>query len=288
MTNTPESKLAAALRAIYSDSLPVRLRDQCNEALAAYDASLKHGAVAEPAWHTNPSIDASARRVFGTPPTPHATTDTMDAAQGDFVLVPREPTEEMLIAALKEMDPIGELVEWYHPEHTSRRDLKDFWRVMLAAAPVVTSLCKNEYLSTNNSVQKAEVVNQPVPAEQQAASKGRRVVTDAKEQAIADIIRDMCESDPADPQKDTTVCINVSELEQIVRDHCETFASTLPVGDEGMRAVIAEVAAWHRKMNLRLSGMGTGNAAAENYNCPHGRFATALEAIAAQTAGGGK
>jgi hypothetical protein len=54
----------------------------------------------------------------------------------DYVLVPREPTEAMLVAALREFDPIGELVGWDHDEHPSRTDIRGAWKAILAAAPI--------------------------------------------------------------------------------------------------------------------------------------------------------
>lgn len=56
-------------------------------------------------------------------------------------------------------------------------------------------------------------------------------------------------------------------------------------GDQGMNStphVLLGVAQWHRRMNLELSGKGDDWAAKEMWECPHGRFATNLEALLEQ------
>ena len=50
-----------------------------------------------------------------------------------WVLVPREPTEEMVIAALKEVDPLRELIEWTDGHGFMREDVRRAWSAMLAA-----------------------------------------------------------------------------------------------------------------------------------------------------------
>jgi hypothetical protein len=54
--------------------------------------------------------------------------------------------------------------------------------------------------------------------------------------------------------------------------------------DAEMKALLAEVAAWHRRMNLELSDKGSEWAAKEMYACQHGKFATALERALEQPA----
>jgi hypothetical protein len=44
---------------------------------------------------------------------------------------------------------------------------------------------------------------------------------------------------------------------------------------------VAEVAAWHRRMQRELSGKGSAWASAEMYRCQHGKFADALERLTA-------
>lgn len=48
--------------------------------------------------------------------------------------------------------------------------------------------------------------------------------------------------------------------------------------------VLREVAVWHRRMNLELSGKDDQWASREMWNCPHGRFATNLEVLCEQAA----
>jgi len=50
-----------------------------------------------------------------------------------WVLVPREPTEEMVIAALKEVDPLRELIDWTDGHGFMREDARRAWSAMLAA-----------------------------------------------------------------------------------------------------------------------------------------------------------
>jgi hypothetical protein len=49
-------------------------------------------------------------------------------------LVPVEPTEAMKIAALKELNPLGQLVDWQDCESAGREDVTECYRAMLAAS----------------------------------------------------------------------------------------------------------------------------------------------------------
>lgn len=56
-----------------------------------------------------------------------------------WVMVPREPTEEMKVSALHRLNPLGALVDWNHDsdEGATRPDVTECWTAMLAAAPPV-------------------------------------------------------------------------------------------------------------------------------------------------------
>ncbi|MEI2429163.1 hypothetical protein RDV84_23275 [Lysobacter yananisis] len=58
------------------------------------------------------------------------------AAEG-WVVVPREPTEEMKVSALHRLNPLGALVDWSHDsdEGATRPDVTECWTAMLSAAP---------------------------------------------------------------------------------------------------------------------------------------------------------
>ena len=51
-----------------------------------------------------------------------------------FVLVPVEPTEAMVIAALQKVDPLRELIDWSDGHGFMREDARLAWSAMLAAA----------------------------------------------------------------------------------------------------------------------------------------------------------
>jgi hypothetical protein len=52
-----------------------------------------------------------------------------------YVMVPREPTEVMLVAALDATDPLGKLVNWEGDNCNTRDAVRDAYRAMLATAP---------------------------------------------------------------------------------------------------------------------------------------------------------
>lgn len=49
-----------------------------------------------------------------------------------FVVVPKEPTEAMLVAGLNETEPLGSLVDWR--EGFGRNEMRKAYGAMLAAA----------------------------------------------------------------------------------------------------------------------------------------------------------
>ena len=51
----------------------------------------------------------------------------------DVVTVPIAPTEEMVIAALREVDPLRELIDWQDGHGFMRDDVRRAWSAMLAA-----------------------------------------------------------------------------------------------------------------------------------------------------------
>lgn len=51
-----------------------------------------------------------------------------------FVLVPVEPTDEMVIAALKEVDPLRELIDWSDGHGFMREDARRAYAAMLSAS----------------------------------------------------------------------------------------------------------------------------------------------------------
>lgn len=61
------------------------------------------------------------------------TASSMRENMNHYQVVPTTPTEEMLVAALKELDPVGELVDWRNPDCTSRADVRLCWSAMLGA-----------------------------------------------------------------------------------------------------------------------------------------------------------
>jgi len=54
-----------------------------------------------------------------------------------FVLVPVEPTDEMVIAALKEVDPLRELIDWSDGHGFMREDARRAYAAMLSASKEV-------------------------------------------------------------------------------------------------------------------------------------------------------
>lgn len=54
---------------------------------------------------------------------------------GEWVMVPREPTEAMKVAGLREVDPLGELLDWHGKNTATREDILDVYRAMIAAIP---------------------------------------------------------------------------------------------------------------------------------------------------------
>ena len=55
------------------------------------------------------------------------------AAIGDMVLVPREPTEKMMVSALRELWPIGELVNWDDGD-PNRSSVRECYVAMIAVS----------------------------------------------------------------------------------------------------------------------------------------------------------
>src|SRR5690606_16904596 len=65
------------------------------------------------------------------------TTETSNA-RGEWVLVPRVPTEAMKVAALQQAAPLGEIVDWQFDiddETVDREAVAGIYTAMLAAAP---------------------------------------------------------------------------------------------------------------------------------------------------------
>ncbi len=60
-----------------------------------------------------------------------------DRDGNEWVLVPCEATEEMLIAGLNDCDPIGSLIDWDDSkgECTTRKNVADIYKAAIAAAP---------------------------------------------------------------------------------------------------------------------------------------------------------
>lgn len=52
-------------------------------------------------------------------------------------MVPKEATEEMLIAGLEEADPLGSLIDWdaSRGDCNTRKQVQEIFKAMLAAAP---------------------------------------------------------------------------------------------------------------------------------------------------------
>lgn len=71
-------------------------------------------------------IDCQAER--------QATAALASLREAGYVVVPKEPSEEMKVAGLKEGDILGELVDWRGPDSATREDIDSVYRAMIAAA----------------------------------------------------------------------------------------------------------------------------------------------------------
>jgi hypothetical protein len=81
------------------------------------------------------------------------------------------------------------------------------------------------------------------------------------------------------PDADENGAVEMSAVIEALTEHERECLST-PQPERPQGGVVAEVAAWHRRMHRELSGKGSAWASAEMYRCQHGKFADALERLA--------
>lgn len=67
----------------------------------------------------------------------HPNAGNSPAIPEGYVMVPKEATEEMLIAGLEEADPLGSLIDWdaSRGDCNTRKQVQEIFKAMLAAAP---------------------------------------------------------------------------------------------------------------------------------------------------------
>lgn len=71
--------------------------------------------------------------------------------------------------------------------------------------------------------------------------------------------------------------MELSEWARKAKPRLAALRAEQAVGDEQRARELAEIATWHRRMHLELSGKGSEWAAKEMYACRHGKFAETIE-----------